>query len=152
WPCAALLHRFENARRALVYDVVSEMCGTDKPRRLMGADWSSPPASAAAAAEASVSPAGAAEPSGQAACPNVRDEGNAKTKTEIASLVLLAPPQQEGELGRLGNYRVLKQLGEGGMGLVFHAEDVLLDRPVALKVMKPDKCTTELARRRFWQE
>src|SRR5262249_10147766 len=62
------------------------------------------------------------------------------------------PPQQEGELGRLGNYRVLKQLGEGGMGLVFHAEDVLLDRPVALKVMKPDRCTSELARRRFWPE
>src|SRR5207244_3563979 len=33
----------------------------------------------------------------------------------------LAPPQTPGELGRLGPYRVLKLLGEGGMGTVFQA-------------------------------
>src|SRR5438876_10751211 len=30
----------------------------------------------------------------------------------------LSPPQQEGELGRLGPYRIFKLLGEGGMGMV----------------------------------
>jgi hypothetical protein len=49
----------------------------------------------------------------------------------------LLPPAREDEIGRLGSYRVLSLRGQGAMGFVFHAEDVALNRPVALKVMKP---------------
>src|SRR5262245_35452512 len=50
----------------------------------------------------------------------------------------LLPPANDDELGRLGNYRVLRLLGRGGMAYVFEAEDISLGRRVALKVMKPE--------------
>jgi hypothetical protein len=64
----------------------------------------------------------------------------------------LGPPQGPGELGRLGHYRVLKVLGAGGMGVVFHAEDILLHRPVALKAMLPVLAASPTNRERFTRE
>ena len=64
----------------------------------------------------------------------------------------LAPPEGPDELGRLGAYRVLKVLGAGGMGVVFQAEDPKLQRPVALKAMRPGLAASESARQRFLRE
>ena len=50
----------------------------------------------------------------------------------------LRPPEADDEIGRLGNFRVLRLLAEGGMGSVFLAEDIALHRKAALKVIRPN--------------
>ncbi len=67
-------------------------------------------------------------------------------------LDFLAPPQASDEIGRLGNYRILKILGSGGMGIVFQAEDLKLRRQVALKVMKKSMAQSSINRSRFMRE
>ena len=69
-----------------------------------------------------------------------------------AAFAFLALAQTPDEIGRLGRFRVLKLLGEGGMGMVFLADDPDLDRRVALKVMKPDAARHEEGRMRFLRE
>jgi serine/threonine protein kinase/tetratricopeptide (TPR) repeat protein len=56
-------------------------------------------------------------------------------------------------LGRvIGRYKILKKLGQGGMGEVFLAEDTSLDRKVALKFLPPLLQDDESAHRRFVRE
>jgi hypothetical protein len=62
---------------------------------------------------------------------------------------VLGPPAAEGELGTLGPYRVLGELGRGAMGVVYKAHDDALARVVALKVLTHGD---EAARRRFVRE
>jgi serine/threonine protein kinase/predicted ATPase len=68
------------------------------------------------------------------------------------SLSFLSPALEPDELGRLAHYRVLKVLGQGGMGVVLLAEDTHLRRPVALKVIRPEIGQTLANRERFLRE
>ncbi len=52
----------------------------------------------------------------------------------------------------LGDFHVLRRLGQGGMGQVYLAEQVSLKRKVALKLLKPELAANHISLQRFKQE
>ena len=52
----------------------------------------------------------------------------------------------------LGHYQVIEKIGEGGMGVVYKARDLHLNRFAALKVLPPEKVSDPERKRRFVNE
>src|SRR5262245_53340799 len=55
-------------------------------------------------------------------------------------------------LERLGDYRILREIGHGGMGVVYEAEQISLGRRVALKVLPQKLLADARTRQRFERE
>ena len=53
---------------------------------------------------------------------------------------------------RLGRYRLLNKLGEGGQGIVYRAEDPAEGTVVAIKVLKTERVGDTMGLRRFRKE
>ena len=58
----------------------------------------------------------------------------------------------EQEIERLGDYRIIRELGRGGMGVVYEAEQISLGRRVALKVFEPGIARSSSQIQRFLRE
>jgi serine/threonine protein kinase len=64
----------------------------------------------------------------------------------------LDAPHSDLELGRMGDYRVIEQIGRGGMGIVLKAEDTKLGRIVAIKLIRDARSFDAQYISRFEQE
>ena len=89
-------------------------------------------------------------PGGEVFCPN--DGARLVTPSQIG-----AAPSAAGDDPMIGSvlserYRILRQIGEGGMGLVYEAEHVTIEKRVALKVLRDDFSSRSEVVERFKQE
>jgi serine/threonine-protein kinase len=78
-------------------------------------------------------------------------------KKDVSWLTETEPPPSAIELPKPGmllgdTYRVLRQIGSGGMGIVLLARDRHLERDVAIKLIRPDYAKSGMARKRFMTE
>ena len=83
---------------------------------------------------------------------------------DLMSLIILAVGSAAGahmisrlrrevaEARQLGQYRLRRRIGGGGMGEVYLAEHQLLKRPCAVKLIRPDRVTDPTALARFERE
>ena len=87
---------------------------------------------------------------GEVFCPN--DGARLGTPSQMA------PPQSAERADPLigytldGRYRILRRIGEGGMGIVYEAEHAVIEKRVALKVLRDDFSSRPEVVQRFRQE
>ncbi|HEX4608721.1 MAG TPA: protein kinase, partial [Urbifossiella sp.] len=84
--------------------------------------------------------------------PGDRDETASLPAADAPAAPAFGPSAGPGEAGRFGPYRIIKELGRGGMGAVYAAVDTRLDRRLALKVMLPRYAADPAAKARFVRE
>ena len=80
------------------------------------------------------------------------DFGPASVDGWLAGLAADELGLEERETGAAVRYEVQERLGAGGMGVVYRANDLVLGRPVALKILPPEGAEGATGRARFLRE
>jgi|GEM_PF-4223979 len=80
------------------------------------------------------------------------DTNRGGSGTALTPFGTFGPPAAPGEVGTLGPYRVLRKLGAGAMGVVYHARHDFLYGDVALKVMAASEAQNPQSKERFLRE
>src|SRR5215472_8886013 len=102
-------------------------------------------------AEATLDPTGATlEPTGAGQVGQTEAWSVAVTKSAVSEAVAKGQLDPGTVIG--DRYEILQLLGQGGMGAVYKARDVELERLVALKLIRPDLATHPEILQRFKQE
>jgi eukaryotic-like serine/threonine-protein kinase len=79
--------------------------------------------------------------------PTETSKGSSDETTSLSGTAGSQPPLESssgysaGDPQKIGRYRVIQRLGQGGFGTVYLAHDDDLDRPVAIKVPNPERIT-----------
>jgi eukaryotic-like serine/threonine-protein kinase len=70
----------------------------------------------------------------------------------IGSTIHPGPAGVEAGIKQVGDYRIIREIGRGGMGVVYEAEQISLGRCVALKVFAPGSAGSSTHLQRFHRE
>lgn len=89
------------------------------------------------------------------------EEKNNLLRKDLADTIKTYPPVMTGPVRKdwnflpgqqLGNFKIDCKLGEGGMGIVLRAQDLQLERQVALKIISPHLMNDSQVQKRFLKE
>jgi serine/threonine protein kinase len=87
--------------------------------------------------------------------PNAPENASKRSKlasTEIGPIVMIEGAMLNGDPTQMGHYRILRRLGQGGMGAVYLAFDAKKNRQVAVKVLAAEQAPKNNILRRFQLE
>src|SRR5262245_22879276 len=70
-------------------------------------------------------------------------------ETAVRGATEKVPSRPPHPLGQLGDFRIIREVGRGGMGVVYEAEQVSLGRHVALKLLPASRLSDPRQKRRF---
>ncbi len=135
------------------YRYLWSQLSAEEQQALLSPNQASEPLRKALLAKALIRPEGRRYvPFGHAFAVFLENRRSEERTTPTNPTVVEAGPATDLTGKRLGNYRVVAALGQGGMAKVYKGYQPLLDRAVAIKVLAPHFATDEEFRARFQRE